>query len=184
VLNNIRGEKQLKPDFPKWRSVLRTAIVLSCSLCAMQMVVMSSKEIVDSKLDAEYLKYKTAAFSHIQFPRFEFLATAYSHDGITKSGLPATTGLIAADPMVLPIGSLVQMDSTEYRGLYQVMDTGRLIKGKRIDVFIPDINSALAFGARRVDITVLRYGYLWQEAQRVASSIRNPAITVPEANLF
>jgi 3D (Asp-Asp-Asp) domain-containing protein len=178
-LNNILGEKQLSQTFLKWRSVVRTIIVLSCSLCAMQLVVMNSKEIVDSKLDVEYVKYKTAVFSHIQFPRFEFLATAYCHDGITKSGLPVNIGLIAADPMILPLGSLVRVDSTDYRGLYQVMDTGRLIKGKRIDIYIPDLDSATAFGAQRVNITVLRYGYLWQEAQRVASSMLDPGMSFP-----
>ena len=158
---------------------MRNTVVLCCALGSMQIIVMNSKEIVDSKLDGSYLKYKTAALSHIEFPHFEFLATAYSHDGITKSGLPVTTGLIAADPSVLPLGSLVQVDSTSYRGLYQVMDTGRLIKGRRIDIFMPDVDEALIFGAQKVNITVLRYGFLWHGARQAAFSILNPTPLVP-----
>ena len=179
MLNNVIGGKQLTIGFLKWRLVLRTIIVFFCVLGVMQLVVMSSKETADSKLDAEYLKYKAAAFSHIQFPQFEFLATAYSYGEITKSGLPVATGLAAADPTILPLGSLVRLDSTDYRGFYQVMDTGRLIKGKRIDIFIPDLDEALEFGAQKVKITVLRYGYLWQEARKAALSSLNPPISFP-----
>jgi 3D (Asp-Asp-Asp) domain-containing protein len=180
--NDTLSEKQLKKG-PLWlRAIIRNAIVLCCSLGAMQMVVMNSKEVIDSKLDGRYLQYKTAALSHIKFPSFEFLATAYSHDGITKSGLPVMTGLIAADPSILPLGSLVRVDSTSYRGLYQVMDTGRLIKGKRIDIFMPDIDSALVFGAQKVNLTVLRYGYLWLGAHQAAISIMNPAFSAPANN--
>lgn len=179
MLNDTLSDKRLMKGILKWGTIARNVIVFSCALAAMQLVVMNSAEIVDSKSDAQYIKYKTAAFAHIQFPRFQFLATAYSHDGITKSGLPASTGLIAADPRILPIGSLVQMDSTAYRGLYQVMDTGRLIKGKRIDIFIPNTDSALAFGAQKVSLTVLRYGFLWQEAHQAATSILHLAVSVP-----
>ena len=173
MLNNTLSDKRAAKKVPGWRAIARNVIVFSCSLGAMQLVVTRSSEIIDSKLDAEYIKYKTAAFSHIQMPRLEFLATAYSDHGITKSGLPAATGLIAADPAILPLGSLVQMDSTAYHGLYQVMDTGRLIKGKRIDIFIPGKDSALAFGAQKVHLTVLRYGYLWQGAHQAVVSLWN-----------
>jgi len=88
-----------------------------------------------------------------------FEATAYCDQGITKSGVPVETGIVAADPRVLPLGSLIRVENTRYSGVYRVMDTGGLIKGKIIDIFIPSREMALQFGRRQVEITVLRYGY-------------------------
>jgi 3D (Asp-Asp-Asp) domain-containing protein len=88
-----------------------------------------------------------------------FEATAYCDHGITKSGVPVETGIVAADPRVLPLGSLIRVENTQYSGVYRVMDTGGLIKGKIIDIFIPSREKALQFGRRQVEITVLRYGY-------------------------
>jgi 3D (Asp-Asp-Asp) domain-containing protein len=170
MLNDTLSDNPLPKGVLNRRTLVRNIIVLSSALAAMQLVAMKSAELVDSKGNAPSLKYKTAALSYIQLPRFDFLATAYSYQGITKSGLPAAPGLVAADPKVLPMGSLVQVDMASYRrGLYQVMDTGRLIKGRRIDIFIPSTESALAFGRQKVKLTVLRYGFLWQQAQQSAA---------------
>lgn len=179
MLKKTLREDRTRRGFVRWRTIVRNAVVLSCFLVAMQLVMMNSAEVIDSKSDVKYLKYKTAAFSHIKFPRLRFLATAYCQGEITKSGLPVVSGLIAADPTILPIGSLVQIDSTAYRGLYQVMDTGRLIKGRRIDIYIPNTRAALAFGAQRVSLRVLRYGFLWNEARRAAASALYPTFSIP-----
>jgi 3D (Asp-Asp-Asp) domain-containing protein len=89
----------------------------------------------------------------------EFEATAYCDDGITKSGVPVAPGIVAADPKVLPLGSLIRLETTEYHGIYQVLDIGGLVKGRIIDIYMPDLEEALTFGRRRVKIVVLRYGY-------------------------
>ena len=39
------------------------------------------------------------------------------------------------------------------------MDTGRLVKGYIIDIFIPDYELATQFGRRDVKVTILRYGF-------------------------
>jgi 3D (Asp-Asp-Asp) domain-containing protein len=94
----------------------------------------------------------------------EFQATAYCDSGITKSGVHTSAGLVAADPKVLPLGSLIHVESPDYPGIYQVMDTGRLVKGKIIDIFLPTLESAVEFGRQRVRVTVLRYGFLGHES--------------------
>ncbi len=91
----------------------------------------------------------------------EFEATAYCDTGITKSGAPTAPGIVAADPSILPLGSLIRLETTEYRGIYEVLDTGGLVKGAIIDIYMPDLEEALAFGRRKVRITVLRYGNRW-----------------------
>lgn len=91
----------------------------------------------------------------------EFEATAYCDTGITKSGAPVAPGIVAADPSVLPLGSLIRLEDTDYQGIYEVLDTGGLVIGPIIDIYMPDLEEALAFGRRKVRITVLRYGHKW-----------------------
>jgi 3D (Asp-Asp-Asp) domain-containing protein len=88
----------------------------------------------------------------------EFEATAYCDSGITKSGIPVAPGIVAADPRVLPLGSLIKLETTEYTGVYRVLDTGGLVKGRIIDIYMPGLEEALNFGRRKVQIVVLRYG--------------------------
>ncbi len=88
----------------------------------------------------------------------DFVATAYCEKGVTKSGVPVADGIVAADPHVLPLGSWIKVDGPLYRGIYQVMDTGRLVRGKKIDIYLPTLSKAQNFGIRKVRITVLKYG--------------------------
>ena len=88
-----------------------------------------------------------------------FLATAYSDYGITKSGVLAATGIVAADPTVLPIGTIIEVEAGTYSGIYTVMDTGPGVKGEKIDIFIPDYDEAVRFGMQKVAVRVLRHGW-------------------------
>ena len=71
--------------------------------------------------------------------REDFEATAYCVTGITKSGAKVAPGHVAADPKVIPLGSMIYVDSPLMGGIYQVLDTGELVKGKIIDIFIPKL---------------------------------------------
>jgi len=88
-----------------------------------------------------------------------FKATAYCITGITKSGVPVAPGQVAADPRIIPLGSMIYVESPLMSGIYQVTDTGRLIKGKIIDIFMPSYKKSIEFGRRNVKVKVLRYGY-------------------------
>jgi 3D (Asp-Asp-Asp) domain-containing protein len=88
-----------------------------------------------------------------------FNATAYSLYGITRSGVYVRRGVIAADPRVIPLGSVVQISAGNYSGVYTVLDTGRLIKGKIVDLWMPSYNEAKNFGRRQVKVRILRRGY-------------------------
>lgn len=90
-------------------------------------------------------------------PATSYVATAYSLPGRTASGRMVSRGLIAADPRVLPLGSRVRLEVPGYHGEYLVADTGGLIKGKRIDIWIPTSREAMKFGRRTVKLTVLSY---------------------------
>lgn len=88
----------------------------------------------------------------------DFNATAYCLKGRTASGADARPGMIAADPRVLPLGTVVHLRSGSYTGTYKVMDTGGRIKGRRVDVYVATHREAIQFGRRQVKIKVLGRG--------------------------
>ena len=90
-------------------------------------------------------------------PPSPYVATAYSLRGRTASGRMVAKGLIAADPRHLPLGSRVRLDAGSYSGEYLVADTGTLVRGKRIDIWIPTTREAMRFGRRTVKLTVLSF---------------------------
>jgi 3D (Asp-Asp-Asp) domain-containing protein len=85
----------------------------------------------------------------------EFNATAYCIAGYTAAGIATHRGTIAADPRILPLGSIVHIRAGEYSGTYLVLDTGARIKGRKIDIYIPDRREAISFGCRPVRLKVL-----------------------------
>jgi 3D (Asp-Asp-Asp) domain-containing protein len=104
--------------------------------------------------------------------REDFEATAYCVTGITKSGAKVAPGHVAADPKVIPLGSMIYVDSPLMGGgIYQVLDTGELIKGKIIDIFMPSYEDCVEFGRRGVKVQVLRYGFLGHAPENESSRI-------------
>lgn len=84
-----------------------------------------------------------------------YSATAYCLKGRTASGSGVRRGIIAADPRVLPLGTKVYMSAGQYSGTYVVADTGGAIKGRKIDLWVPNQSEAVRFGRRKVSIKVL-----------------------------
>ncbi len=84
--------------------------------------------------------------------RGAFSATAYCLSGRTAMGHGVRRGIIAADPRVLKLGSRVTINGGGYSGTYLVSDTGGVIKGKKIDIWMPSCSEARRFGRRTVQI--------------------------------
>ncbi|MDP3050020.1 MAG: 3D domain-containing protein, partial [Eubacteriales bacterium] len=85
------------------------------------------------------------------------LATAYTlecgnGDGRTATGTTPRPGIIAVDPKVIPHGTLVYINDFGY---FRAEDTGGVIKGERIDVFMHSRTDALKFGSRWVDVKII-----------------------------
>lgn len=87
-----------------------------------------------------------------------FRATAYALKGRTRTGVYVRRGVIAADPRILPLGSVVQLTAGKYSGVYTVHDTGGKIKGDIIDVWMPSNKEARQFGRRKVKLQVIKLG--------------------------
>ena len=88
-----------------------------------------------------------------------FVATAYCLKGVTRSGVRARRGIVAADPSRIPLGSVIHVRAGSYSGIYRVLDTGSAIKGSIIDIYVPDYHEAIRFGRKRVQVRVLRHGW-------------------------
>ena len=84
-----------------------------------------------------------------------FKATAYCLKGRTATGGGVRRGIVAADPRVLPLGTKIYMDAGPYSGTYVVADTGGAIKGRILDVWVPNASEARKFGRRKVTVSVL-----------------------------
>jgi 3D (Asp-Asp-Asp) domain-containing protein len=54
---------------------------------------------------------------------------------------------------------MIYVETPLFSGVYQVLDTGALVKGKIIDIFVPSYERCVEFGRRIVKVKVLRYGY-------------------------
>ena len=62
------------------------------------------------------------------------------------------------DPEVIPLGSRVYVSCEswpEINGWYIAEDTGGVIKGNIIDVYMQDYDTCLQFGRRQVEVRVL-----------------------------
>ena len=95
--------------------------------------------------------------------RVDFTATAYCKGQTTASGVNVRAGIAAADPSLLPQGSVIQVDGESvpvpFRGIYTVLDTGPKIQGRLIDLYVWSCYEALDFGRRKVSLTILRHGW-------------------------
>lgn len=90
-----------------------------------------------------------------------FTATAYCKGTTTASGVNVRTGIAAADPELLPVGSVIQVYKLgeRYNGIYTIMDTGPAVQGRHIDIYMWSCNEALQLGRRQIAINVLRLGW-------------------------
>jgi len=88
----------------------------------------------------------------------EYRATAYCLRGPTAMGHPAKVGMIAADPRVLPLGTLVHIRAGSYTGVYKVVDTGGRMRGRIVDIFVSNRTEAVKFGRRPIKLKVIGRG--------------------------
>lgn len=91
-----------------------------------------------------------------------WVASAYAigcdvHPGsLTKAGTVPVPGFtIAADPRVLPLGSIVEIDGL---GVRMVQDVGGAVRGRHLDLFVSSCREARAWGRRRVRVRVIHRG--------------------------
>ena len=122
----------------------------------------------------------TRALSGSQPPRpgarLAFEATAYCKGETTASGVSVRTGIAAADPSLLPVGTVLRVDTPDSKmnGIWTVMDTGPAVQGRTLDLYLWSCYEALRFGRKPIQVEVLRLGWNPQNSQpsRVQSLFR------------
>jgi 3D (Asp-Asp-Asp) domain-containing protein len=132
------------------RKLLATLIGSAAFLLVYEATVVDSRSVSSAQVP----EIRTGA-------RMSFVATAYCKGQTTASGVRVKRGMAAADPRMLPQGSIVQLDGLPdgHEGLYTVLDTGPAVQGRHVDLYMWSCHEALAFGRRPVTLTVLRLGW-------------------------
>ena len=92
----------------------------------------------------------------------EVTATAYTTEGRSHKtnalGRVARVGTIAVDPRVIPLKSMVYVESANGAWVYGIAvceDTGGVIKGNKIDLFFDTRAECFQFGVKKAKIYVL-----------------------------
>lgn len=83
--------------------------------------------------------------------------TMYCLQGTTRRGRYVRQGIVAADPRYFPLSRYVELYvGRSYLGRFLVDDTGRLIRGARIDVWTENCREARRFGVQRGTAVLVR----------------------------
>jgi 3D (Asp-Asp-Asp) domain-containing protein len=138
-----------------WRKAIIT-VIAAASFASLYEVT-----ILDSQNAARQAGVREANAPPSPGMQLAFSATAYCKGVTTTSGVAVTTGVAAADPQLLPVGSVIAVDTLEprYDGIYTVMDTGPSVQGRLLDLYMWSCDEALQFGRKPVHVTVLRFGW-------------------------
>jgi len=81
-----------------------------------------------------------------------YLPTDGGGSCVTATGLPATHGVVAVDPDVIPLGTRLYIPGY---GVAIAADTGGMIEGDMIDLCMEDYDDCMAFGRRDIDVYIL-----------------------------
>lgn len=138
-----------------WRKAIATLSVATI------FVLLYDIQTRDSKSEASVPQVVETTVLPQAGSRLQFSATAYCKGETTASGVGVRTGIAAADPTILPVGSVVRVETPNprYSGVWTVMDTGPAVKGRSLDLYLWSCKEALQFGRRKVRLTVLRLGW-------------------------
>jgi 3D (Asp-Asp-Asp) domain-containing protein len=138
-----------------WRKLVVTFVAAS------GFVLVYQATILDSRYAARQALLREEEADPGLGARLKFTASAYCQGEVTASGLAPRTGIAAADLNVLPSGSVIQISQlgARYDGVYTIMDTGPIVRGRLLDIYMRSCDEATKFGRRSVEVFVLRLGW-------------------------
>jgi len=160
----VNTQKELKTNEVKFGELYAEYNSLELSLKEIDAKYDSLVKRSDSLRDKnETLKIKneklvkrvsTASRSGTSYKSISVNATAYTHTGnATASGVMPKVGMIAVDPRVIPMGSMVRIEGM---GTFKATDTGGLIKGNKIDIFMDTRGECIDFGIKKLSLQILK----------------------------
>ncbi|CAN5817900.1 hypothetical protein BH24ACI5_BH24ACI5_20820 [soil metagenome] len=135
--------------------------VVATALAAVVFAFLFDVTVFDSRTVARLAELREGVAKPETGSTLRFTATFYCKGTTTASGVNVRNGIAAADPALLPIGSVIRIGDLgeKYDGIYTVMDTGPKVQGRHVDVYLWSCNEALQMGRRRMGLTVLRLGW-------------------------
>ncbi len=156
--------------------------IVATSFAAVGFALLYEVTVLDSRYAARHAELREATAQPTAGARLRFSATAYCKGTTTASGVNVRTGIAAADPDLLPVGSVIQVDrlGERYNGVYTVMDTGPRVHGRHVDIYMWSCHEALDLGRRNIQLTVLRLGW---NPQASSPSLVERLFRQREANL-
>lgn len=112
--------------------------------------IKSEHEISNSnKKSKNTLSFVLSGESYI----FNSTAYSYSAGNKTATGVYPKRGIVAVDPKVIPLGTKLYIEGYGYA---VAADTGGVIKGKIIDVFLPTEKECYKWGRKKVKVTICK----------------------------
>jgi 3D (Asp-Asp-Asp) domain-containing protein len=136
--------------------------IIATGTAAVAFAFLYEVTILDSRFAARQAELREGTGEPAPGAKLRFTATAYCRGTTTASGVNVRNGIAAADPDLLPVGSVIQVDrlGDQYNGIYTVMDTGPAVQGRHIDIYLWNCDEArYEFGRRTAALTVLRLGW-------------------------
>lgn len=133
--------------------------IVATATAAVTFALLYEVTTLDSRYAARQAEFAEGPLS--PGARLRFTATAYCKGTTTASGVNVRTGIAAADPDILPVGSVIQVErlGEKHNGIYTIMDTGPKVQGRHIDIYMWSCYEALELGRRSVSVQVLRLGW-------------------------
>jgi 3D (Asp-Asp-Asp) domain-containing protein len=78
-----------------------------------------------------------------------FEVSCHTGKGITASGRPSSREIVSVDPRVVPLGTRLVIEGV---GPRVAADTGRSIRGRRLDIWEPSAAACTRFGRRQLRV--------------------------------
>ena len=144
------------------RKVAATAVAALVFAFLFDVTVFDSRHVTKlAELRAAVVPGREAASRPETGAKLRFTATFYCKGTTTASGVNVRNGIAAADPDLLPIGSVIRIEELgeDYDGIYTVMDTGPKVQGRHVDVYLWSCHEALRMGRRPMKLSVVRLGW-------------------------
>ena len=125
-------------------------------------VVIASAENPTMPVMGENNTLTTSGGAQLSYSKvIDGMGTAYTCEGYTghtATGAVAKVGRVAVDPRVIPLGSklyIVSQDGTYVYGYAIAEDTGGLVKGNRVDLYMDTYDACINFGYRPITVYVV-----------------------------
>ena len=172
------------PDYYAWQDILHVMLVTLVICLVVALVITLLLIIMNPRVATagDIVNFRTARRMAVAVIPLEKVTTRYSEpikvllmeisaysptvaetdsDPLTMaSGQRVRTGAVAADLRILPFGSLVCVNGYNNNQPCTVLDTGGMIKGLRLDLFMWHESDAILWGRRKaVPVEILRIGW-------------------------